>query len=435
MSKQTALVDPFAGDLAAPGLPGADLPWRATALESYRRHGLPNRKVEAWRYTNLNSLAKLAFTAAGKSGAAVPRGAPLALDGACRITFVNGHLRDMDGLPDGVEATSLAELLANDPESLESVLGAAAEGREMALAALNTALAADGLVLRIAEGAKVETPIHMICVGAPEAGSAIAFHPRNIIVAGANSNAVLVESHVGAGDGPYFSNGVSDVSVGQGAVFGHYRLQDEGASAFHVSLTRAALADGATYDSFVLSLGAELARDEIHVRINGEGAECRLNGAYAATGRQHTDNTTVIDHAAPGSTSREVYMGVLDGKSRGVFQGRISVHRDAQQTNGHQLNKTLLLSREAEIDSKPELEIFADDVKCSHGATVGELDEAALFYLRARGIDQTTARDLLVSAFLSGAIEEVRNDAVAEALRGRIAGWLDAMRANREAAK
>ena len=435
MSKQTATVDPFASAFEAAVLPGADLPWRATALASYRAHGLPTRKVESWRYTNLNALAKLAFVPGESGAAAIPQDAPLAVDGAARIVFVNGRLRDMDILPDGVVAQSLAALLEDDPDSLATMLGQTVDGRDMALAALNAAFTVDGLVLRIAEGAKIETPIHLVSLGAPVTGSAVAFHPRNFVIAGKDSAAVLVESHIGAADGPYFSNSVTDVAVGQGATLGHYRLQDEGKAAFHVSLTRANLAEGATYDSFVLSLGGELARDEIHAHIAGEGVECRLNGAYAASGRQHIDNTTVIDHAAPGSVSSEVYKGVLDGKSRGVFQGRITVRRDAQRTNGHQINKTLLLSRDAEIDSKPELEIFADDVKCGHGATAGELDELALFYLRARGIDEIAARDLLVSAFLSDAVDEVRDGAVAEALRARVAGWLAAQRANREAGK
>ena len=420
---------------AAPRLPGADVAWldalRAQGIEAFRAGGLPTRKVEAWRYTNLNALAKLSLVPAAEASGldAVPDSA-LAVEGACRIVFVNGRLRadlsDLDRLPEGVEATGLADLLARDPSALEADYKAAPQGREGALASLNDAFMADGLVLRIAEGAKVDTPIHLISVGVPAAGQAIAFHPRNLVVAGKNSRATLVESHVGLGEGSYFSNGLTDVTVGKGAALTHAKLQDEGAAAFHVALTRATIADEAVYDSFVLHRGAELARNEIHASIDGSGAECRLNGAYLGTGRQHVDNTTVIDHKAPGSVSSEVFKGVLAGRSRGVFQGRIVVHRDAQQTNGNQLNKTLLLSRDAEMDSKPELEIYADDVKCSHDATIGELDDMALFYLRARGIDEATARDMLVSAFLNEAMSELRDEKLAAAFAERAAGWVEA---------
>jgi Fe-S cluster assembly protein SufD len=228
------------------------------------------------------------------------------------------------------------------------------------------------------------------------------------------------------GEGSYFSNSVTDIRVENGATLTHAKLQDEGPQAFHVALGRVRIGDEAVYDNFTLHRGAELARNEIHARIDGTGADCRLNGAYLGTGRQHVDNTTVIDHKAPGSRSSEVFKGALDEKARGVFQGRIVVHRDAQQTDGHQLNKTLLLDRNAEMDTKPELEIYADDVKCSHGATIGELDDMALFYLQARGIDAATARDMLVSAFLNEAVEELRDEALADAFRARIEGWVEA---------
>ncbi|MCK4868152.1 MAG: Fe-S cluster assembly protein SufD, partial [Alphaproteobacteria bacterium] len=260
----------------------------------------------------------------------------------------------------------------------------------------------------------------------PVEGQAVAFHPRNLVVAGKGSRATLIESHIGAGEGSYFSNSITDIQVARGATLTHAKLQDEGPKAFHVALVRVCIGDEACYDNFVLHRGAELARNEVHARIDGTGAECRLNGAYLGANRQHMDNTTVIEHKAPGSSSSEVFKGALDGRARGVFQGRIVVHRDAQQTEGNQLNKTLLLSRDAEMDTKPELVIYADDVKCSHGATIGELDDAALFYLRSRGIDEATARDILVSAFLNEAVEELRDPTLADAFRARIEGWVDA---------
>jgi Fe-S cluster assembly protein SufD len=421
---------------AAPRLPGADLAWldglRSQGIENFRAGGLPDRKVESWRYTNLNALAKAGFAPAVEDArlVALPEGLALDVAGACRIVMVNGRLRadlsDLDGLPDGVEAVGLAELMRRSPGILKEMLAAAPQGRDGALAALNDAFVEDGLVLQVEAGVTVEMPIHLISIGVPVAGTAVAFHPRIIVSVGKGSRATLVESHVAADEGAHFSNGLSDISVGKGATLTHAKLQDEAASAFHVALARVTIDDEATYDNFTLQRGAELARNEIRAVIDGSGAECRLNGAYLGAGGQHLDNTTVIDHKAPGSESSEVFKGVLAGKAKGVFQGRIVVHRDAQQTNGNQLNKTLLLSREAEMDTKPELEIYADDVKCSHGATVGELSEMELFYLRARGIDEATARDMLVSAFLNEAVSELRDENLAEAFAGRIAGWVEA---------
>ena len=423
-------------DEAAPRLPGADLAWldalRSQGIEAYRANGLPNRKVEAWHYTNVSALEKLGF--APLAGAAplnaLPDGAALAVEGACGIVFVNGRLRadlsELDKLPEGVAASSLAEILGVGGGDLEELIAPASKGRDGALAALNDAFMEDGLVLRIAAGAIVETPIHLISVGVPVAGQAVAFHARNLVVAARGSRATLVESHTGMGEGAYFSNSVTDIRVEKGAVLTHAKLQDEGPKAFHVALGRVHIGDQAVYDNFVLHRGAELARNEIHASIDGTDAECRLNGAYLGADRQHLDNTTVIEHRAPGSRSREVFKGALDGRARGVFQGRIVVHRGAQQTDGHQLNKTLLLSRKAEMDTKPELVIYADDVKCSHGATIGELDDEALFYLRSRGLDEATARDMLVSAFLNEAVDELRDSGLAAAFRARIEGWVEA---------
>jgi len=423
-------------DAAAPRLPGADLAWldalRTQGIEAFRANGLPNRKVEAWRYTNVGALEKQGFAPLAEPAPldALPEGAALNIGGACRIVFVNGRLRadlsELDHLPEGVVARSLAEALGGKDGELEDLIAPASRERDGALASLNDAFMEDGLVLRIAAGATVETPIHLVSVGVPVAGEAIAFHPRNLVVAASGSRATLVESHIGAGVGSYFSNSVTDIRVEKGATLTHAKLQDEGPKAFHVALGRVRIGDKAVYDNFVLHRGGELARNEIHARIDGSDAECRLNGAYLGAGRQHLDHTTVIEHKAPGSRSREVFKGALDGRARGVFQGRIVVHRDAQQTDGHQLNKTLLLHRNAEMDAKPELEIYADDVKCSHGATIGELDDMALFYLRARGIDEATARDMLVTAFLNEAVEELRDAGLADAFRTRIEGWVEA---------
>lgn len=283
-----SLAGPF--DEAAPRLPGADLAWldalRSQGIEAFRANGLPNRKVEAWRYTNVGGLEKQGFAPLAEPALldALPEGAALDIDGACRIVFVNGRLRadlsGLDKLPEGVEASSLADALGGKGGELEELIAPASKERDGALAALNDAFMEDGLVLRIDAGAIVEIPIHLISVGVPVEGQAVAFHPRNLVVAGKGSRATLIESHIGAGEGSYFSNSVTDIQVARGATLTHAKLQDEGPKAFHVALARVRIGDAAVYDNFVLHRGAELARNEIHASIEGGAAECRLNGAY-----------------------------------------------------------------------------------------------------------------------------------------------------------
>lgn len=433
---KTAKIIAFADELEdiAARLPLRDLPWlaarRDAARARYAAHGLPTPREESWKYTSLNRLPRIGFTAATPAGEAtvdsLPVGAAIAAE--CHLAvLVNGRFRadlsDLDRLPAGVTAQGMADALAERPEALEPHLGRIAGESGSSLASLNTAQIADGLYLNLAEGVTLDRPLHLISVGAAGDRPA-AFHPRLLVVAEPNSHACLLESHVGAGDGAYFSNGVVEIALGDGAMLQHYKLQNDHPAAWHIAATGVDLAKGAVYDSFVLQIGGRLARNEIAARIFGPHAECRLNGTYLLRGRQHVDNTTLIDHAAPNSTSHEVYKGVVDDQARGVFQGKILVRKDAQKTDGHQLNKALLLSPGAEIDSKPELEIYADDVKCGHGATAGELDDDALFYLRARGIDRETARGLLIEAFIGEAIDEISRPTMRNALRDIVAGWL-----------
>ena len=410
-------------------LPGTGTGWldqlRADAQEAYRKSGLPTPRTEAWKYTNLRRLARTGFVAAETNGtadvSAIPEGIA-ALEVGHVATFVNGQfapsLSSLNDLPAGVELASLAAKLSANAASLEGWFGAM-DG--LPLVALNTALMSDGLFLKLEEGVTLEKPLHLISIGHGD-GEPVSFHPRNMIVAGAGSTATIVESHVG--DGAYFSNGVTEISVGEGAVLNHYKLQNEGAEAYHLTANLVRIADRAVYDSFVLHVGGKLARNEIRAEL-GERVECRLNGAYLARGEQHIDNTTFIDHAAPNSSSREVYKGVLDESARGVFQGKILVRKDSQKTDGHQLNKTLLLSAGTEIDTKPELEIYADDVKCSHGATTGELEEEPLFYLGARGIDPEAARGMLVAAFVGEALDEMQAEAPRAAFQAVVDGWFE----------
>lgn len=427
-----AQADPFIKDLDSAGrLPGAGNAWldrlRGDAATSFRASGLPTPRVEAWKYTNLRRLARAGFVAAEADKApeisAIPEGV-VALDGAYVAVFVNGRfssaLSALDGLPKGVEAGSLAAQLAENPDLLKDRLGTGGAAG-LPLAMLNTALMADGLYLRLADGVVLDKPLHLVSIG--QAGEEPkSFHPRHLIVAGTDSIATVVESHVGSG--AYFANAVAEFFVGEGAVMNHYKLQNEGPEAYHLASNLIRLANRATYDGFVLQTGAKLARNEIRAEL-GERVECRLNGAYLGRGDQHIDNTTFIDHAAPNSASREVYKGVLDDTARGVFQGKILVRKDSQKTDGHQLNKTLLLSPGTEIDTKPELEIYADDVKCSHGATAGELEEEPLFYLRSRGIDPHAARAMLVAAFVGEALEEIQAEAPRAAFQAVVDGWVE----------
>jgi Fe-S cluster assembly protein SufD len=414
-------------------LPGKSVPWlsrlRAESWDRYAALGLPAVRDESWKFTNLNALRRAGVVPV-QDGAptldAVPLGAALSIDAHLAV-LVNGVFRaDLSALPDedaGLSVMSFAAVADDDPEQLEGSLGKLADGDTLPMAALNTALAADGLVIHLRKGTEIEKPLHILSIGiAGEA--AVMFQPRVLVTAEENSSVCILESHVGAGDGVYFSNTVTELDIAPRARVRHYKLQNEHPAAFHIAAAAVSLADGAAYENFVLQVGGRIARNEIHVHIGGEHAECTMNGAYLLRGKQHADSTTFVDHAAPNSQSREFYKGVIDDTARGVFQGKILVRKDSQKTDGQQLNKALLLSRGAEIDSKPELEIYADDVICSHGATAGELDNEALFYLRSRGIDEATARGLLIEAFVGEAVQQIDHAASQEAFQKVVDGWL-----------
>ncbi|OWJ67722.1 Fe-S cluster assembly protein SufD [Inquilinus limosus] len=399
---------------------------RETGMARFESLGLPTRKQEAWKYTDLRRLEKLGLNGAtAPADAALPDGlrAFVPAQGPSMV-FVNGRLRPelshLDALPKGLRLDGYAAALEAADAEVESRFAKAADA---SLVELNAALVEDGAVLRIAPGAVIEAPVRLVFLTAP--GDAIvASHPRILVLAGANSQATVIEAYHGTDDTGYFTNAVVDAEIGDGARLRHYRRQSEGLQAVHLLNGSATIGRDATYDSFTLSLGADLARTEVVATFTGRGGNGHVTGAYLADGSRHIDTTTLIDHAVPDCRSREVFKGVLDGKGRGVFQGKIIVRRDAQRTDGYQLNRALMLSRTAEIDSKPELEIYADDVKCSHGATVGEIDSEALFYLRARGIDERTARALLVEAFLREALEEVADEAVREEFEAAVGLWL-----------
>ena len=414
----------LAGHADAKGrLPGSHLRWlddlREQGAAAFTASGLPTRKLEAWKYTDLRAVEQTAFVHAGAwHGRShvdrVPALFPID-DVAARLVFVDGRLRPelsrSERLPAGVVLENLAGALGTNPAALEARFGRANGSQANGLAgqplrALNTAYMDDGFVLRVPRGVVVEAPIEIVMLGGL-ADVPIAHYPRSVIEIEEGGAATVIEHAVGRGDGAYFTNGALDVRVGDAGMLRHYRVQADGPGAFGVASVRVTVAKDAAYEAFSLATGGRISRLDAAVSLDGRGARCGLSGAFLMRGRQHCDNTTLVEHRVPGTSCREVFKGVLDEQARGVFQGRIVVHRDAQKTDGHQSCKTLLLSDAAEIDAKPELEIYADDVKCSHGATAGQLNGDALFYLRSRGVDEATARRLLIESFVSGAFDEV----------------------------
>ena len=400
---------------------------RAAALERFASLGFPTRRDEPWRFTNLAPLAREAYPPAPPpkpSKSRLPLEPYLVAGAAHRIVMIDGYvvpeLSAIGRLPKGAWLGSTARALAERPDLAEAGYDERDATSAQPFAALNGAFFGDGFVLALAAGAVLEELVEVIHVASTVGRS---LHPRSAVIAGAGSRATLVETFCGAGA---WTNGVLRIELGADASLDHVRIQDEALDAIHFGVTRARLGRGARYESFTLTTGARLSRQDVQVVIEGEGARCGVNGAYLLRGQQEATTATVIDHAAPGGTTREVFKGVLEDRAHGVFLGRIAVRPGADKTDAHQLNRNLLLSPRAAVDTKPELEIFADDVKCSHGATVGDLDEAALFYLCSRGIDETAARRLLIEAFATDAIEAtVSVGDLAAHLRRRLGVWLE----------
>ena len=436
MSRRIAAGFPFVErfDEVAAELPGAGLDWldalRRDSLDAFNRAALPSTRVEAWKYTSLKDLAKTPFDIAPPPEGDLPfdldgigAGAP---DAGRRLVFVNGRFdagRSRTGpSSEGLAVLSLGEALRSRAPVVRPHVERLSALEDEALLALNTAFMMDGCVIVAEDGAAVDRPIETVFVN--DARSPASVHPRNLVVAGAGSRVALTETHVGVGPSEYWSNPVTEIVVAASASVVHRKMQRESGRAYHLANTRVTVAERGAYRAFLMSVGARLSRCEIDATLKGEGADCRLDGVYLARDRQHADVTTRVTHAEPGGGSRQVFKGVLDGRSRGVFQGLVSVRPGAQRTDGHQLNKTLLLSNEAEIDTKPELEIYADDVKCSHGATAGHLDERELFYLRARGLGAEEARRLLIRAFVAEAVESVEDGSFRERLDAEIDDWL-----------
>jgi Fe-S cluster assembly protein SufD len=381
---------------------------REAAFGRFSELGLPTTESEDWKYTSLAPLAEMSFEPAEARvdiGEELLRGlwAP-PVDGSIQVVFVDGHHRPELSSPawsaGGSFVGSLRAALAQNRDQVRRELGRHADFRRDALTALNTAFIEDGAFIDLPAGAELRSPVHLLFLSTSSRAATLS-HPRNLIVAGRGSQATVVETYAGPPDATYFTNAVTEVVLNEGARVEHYKLQQESERAFHIALLQVTHGRDSRFTSHSLALGAALARNDVRALFAAGGGECTLNGLYMASGKQHLDNRTLVDHKSPRCTSRELYKGVLDGHSRGVFSGRVLVREDAQKTDARQINKNLLLSEGAIVDTKPQLEIFADDVKCAHGAAVGEIDEDALFYLRSRGLRREAARSLLTYAFAS----------------------------------
>ena len=388
---------------------------RRSAFEWVGEHGFPTGKDEAWKYTRVAPILEIPFAPA-EPGASHS----LCLDdvvklagefGGPRLVFVNGYfvpeLSALKSFPNGVKLGSLASAFAQESEALEALLWRRFRERPQAFTALNAALGEDGAFIRIPAHTTVEEPIHLVFIS--DAGTTpLVSHPLSVVFAGAGSRATIVETHAGIAGGSYLSNAVTEIVLDEGAVVEHYKVQNEAESAFHFAFMDVRQGRASRFSAHSVALGAALARHEVQVALEAPEAQVVLNGLYLPRGRQLLDNPTTIEHAAPHCTSRELYKGVVDGHGRGVFDGHIVVQPGAMKTDASQTNKNLLLSASAQAYTRPRLEIFADDVKCAHGAAVGQLDDDALFYLRARGIPRQAARDLLTYAFAAEMLELIQ---------------------------
>ena len=410
---------------------------RSEAWRRFLSRGFPTTRDEEWRFTSVAPIAERAFALAPRSDesrASIDVDAHRLTDGpAAELVFVNGRhvpaLSTLGLLPHGVRVGSLAVSLASSPDVVANHLARIASRDSNPFVALNTAFLDDGAYIELPAGAVVERPIHILFVTARESRRGLGegggdrptmTHPRVVVIMGAHSQAAIVETYAGPIGTSYFTNTVSEILVGDDAVLSHIKLQHEGTAAFHVGATHVDVQRGASYVSNAISLGGELTRHDIVASLNGEGVDCTLNGLYCADAERLVDNHTTIDHAKPHCGSREIYKGILGDRARGVFNGKIIVRPDAQKTDAKQTNRALLLSEDARINTKPQLEIFANDVKCTHGAAVGQLDEEALFYLRSRGLSDVAARHLLIRAFAADVLNRIPIDAVRSNVDARL---------------
>ena len=400
------------------------LPVRKAGIASFAEQGFPKLSDEDWRFTNVAPIAKLNFSLAGQ---AVVNGAETevltdsvfaALPGH-RLVFVNGFfsakLSSIKAVTGGVRIESLAAALAKDAALIEKHLGKYAHTAGNAFAALNQALFADGAFIFVPSGVTVAEPVQLIYISSAKKSGETAL-PRNLIIAEANSKVTVVESYLTTASVAYLTNAVTEIVAGDNAFIEHVKVQDEAAEAFHIATIAGEFGRASNVSVHSFALGAKISRNNIRTKLAGEGLECILNGLYLTKDEQLADHHMIVEHAQPHCASHEYFNGILDDKSKGVFHGRILVREIAQKTDAKQTNKNLLLSDDASADTKPQLEIYADDVKCTHGATIGQLNEESIFYLRSRGMSQDTARQMLIHAFAGEIIERIKCEPAREVI-------------------
>ncbi len=414
--------------------PGSDVSWlkslRRDAISRFCELGFPTVRDEDWRFTNIAPIARTSFQLSHNGQSSITHKevetfTPQGFSGI-QLVFVNGRyhheLASLNSLPKGLKVGSLARALNEDDDLIGDHLSRYADYQKDAFLSLNTAFMEDGAIVYIEKGVVLEEPIHLLYI-TTGADSPTITNPRNLILAGDNSQATILEHYVSLNDNVYLSNVVTEAAVGSNSVLNHCMIERESKRAFNISTLRVQQGRSSNVTSNSVLLGGAIVRNNVHPVLAGEGSECYINGLFMSTGRQHMDNYMKVEHASPHCDSRQLYKGVLDGRSRGVFHGRIIVHKDAQKTDAKQTNRNLLLSDEAKIDTKPQLEIYADDVKCTHGATIGQLDENAIFYLRSRGMDLNSARSLLLTAFTSEIMERIKVLPFRNYLENLIGDW------------
>jgi Fe-S cluster assembly protein SufD len=403
--------------------PGSLKALREAGAEAFKTLGFPTTRNEDWHYTSVSAIASAQYAPAierpvGTLDAATL--APYTFGGTWPlVVFLNGRfaptLSQLEALPAGIRVMDLATASAQEPELLGRFLGTAAPADRDGFTALNAAFAGEGTVIHVAKEMVIEHPVHVLHVMDAQ-GANLMSHPRHVMVVERHAKASVVESYVALADVPYFTNAVVEAFVEDGATLNVVRIQRESRQAHHVGTVEARQGRDSHFLTFTFQTGAALSRSNIYTVLGGEGCGCTINGLYMLDGEQHGDHQTRVEHAKENCFSREQYKGLLDGASHGVFNGKVYVHPEAQKTDGKQTNHTLLLSDKAQIDAKPQLEIFADDVKCTHGATVGRMDETSLFYLKSRGVGKTLAKQLLMYAFAADVLETIDNPTIVEAL-------------------
>lgn len=408
---------------------GQSLAWlRNLREESFARFsetGFPTTHDEDWRFTNTAPIARTHFSLPPEEATAFnwPFKRWTFNGVAARLVFVDGcfspSLSFVSSLPNGIRVSDLKTEIANNPAILESHLGRYLDVGRDPFCALNTAFAEDGAFVHIAPGTELDGPVHLLFVSTQQ-DVPVMVHPRNLVLIAQEAQVEVIEEYVSLGSSTVLCNSATELVAGENATAVHHMIEREHMEAFHISTLRIQQERNANVHSHSVLLGGGLVRNNVHPVLAGEGGECLINGLFVGSGRQHLDNYMYVEHASPHSSSRQFYNGILDGAAHGVFHGRIVVHKNAQKTDAKQTNRNLLLSDEAQIDTKPQLEIYADDVKCTHGATIGQIEENALFYLRSRGIDEVSARRLLLAAFANECVERMKPGVTRQHVEGLI---------------